>query len=358
MVTGLTFSASVNVAPGDNTVRVSATNTHGTLSHGYDITVTGDDPRSYSYDANGNLTSDGVNTYRWDAANRLLGITYPGSSQTSFTYDGLGRRVSIVESTGGTITGTKNFVWSGLMMAEERNASNCVTRRFYDQGEQISRTNYYYAKDHLGSIRELTDSSGALEARYDYDPYGNRTRTGGVASFDADFGFTGHYFHSPSGLDLTLYRAYSASTGRWLSRDPIAEEGGVNLYKYVVNDPLRNVDPIGLLSADAQKVVDSALKQSGGDLEGAWNLVLQKRFKNPKCPALRDAEHFLWAANDTYEHGLFGGLIEDISITLYTPYKAVLQAVGQLPPDTSAPSWSEMGAGYQGVGEGVCRLYQ
>ena len=86
---------------------------------------------------------------------------------------------------------------------------------------QVGSTNYYYTKDHLGSIRELTDSSGAVQTRYDYDPSGRRTKIGG--NVDADFGFTGHYFHQASGLHLALYRAYDADFGRWVSRDPIGE---------------------------------------------------------------------------------------------------------------------------------------
>src|SRR2546426_11738214 len=63
---------------------------------------------------------------------------------------------------------------------------------------------------------------------------------------DSDFTFTGHYYHSVSGLDLTLYRAYDANTGRWMSRDPLAEGAGLNLYAYCGNDPINNLDPLGL----------------------------------------------------------------------------------------------------------------
>jgi RHS repeat-associated protein len=90
----------------------------------------------------------------------------------------------------------------------------------------------------------LTDTSGTILARYSYDPYGRRTKVSG--SYDADFGFTGHYYHAPSGLHLALYRAYDADTGRWLSRDPIGESGGLNLYGYVRNNPMSYVDPFGL----------------------------------------------------------------------------------------------------------------
>ncbi len=127
---------------------------------------------------------------------------------------------------------------------EERNASNVVTRRFYHQGEQISGANYYYMRDHLGSVRELTDSTGAVRARYDYNAYGYRTKLSG--DLDTPFGFTGFYYHAYSGLNLALYRAYDFGTGRWLSTDPIEESGDVNLYRYVSNKPLSRTDLLGL----------------------------------------------------------------------------------------------------------------
>src|SRR5271154_2654162 len=106
-------------------------------------------------------------------------------------------------------------------MAEERNASNVVTKRFYPQGEQISGTSYYYTRDHLGSVREMTNSSGTIEARYDYDPYGRVTTITGT--IPSDFQYAGYYEHATSGLNLTLYRAYDPNTARWLSRDPLGE---------------------------------------------------------------------------------------------------------------------------------------
>ncbi len=142
------------------------------------------------------------------------------------------------------VTSTKQFVWNGNSVAEERDANNVVTRRFYPQGEQISGASYYYMRDHLGSVRELTDSTGLVRARYDYNAFGYRTKLSG--DLDAQLGFTGFYYHTRSGLNLALYRAYDFLTGRWLSRDPIAENGGINLYGYVRNNPIVAMDPLGL----------------------------------------------------------------------------------------------------------------
>ena len=115
---------------------------------------------------------------------------------------------------------------------------------FFAHGEQISGVNYYFTRDHLGSVREMTDGSGTIQARYDYDPYGRRTKISG--GLDADFAFTGDYYHAASGLYLTLFRAYDSDLGRWLSRDPLAEAMGLNLYAYVGNNPLNAIDLYGL----------------------------------------------------------------------------------------------------------------
>jgi len=114
-----------------------------------------------SLDANSNLTGDGEKTYEWDAVNRLVAINYAVTNKrTELAYNGLSQRVKIVEKDNGAVTSTRQLVWCRLERCEERDASNTVTKRFYAQGERINGTNYYYTKDHLGSIRELTDRSG------------------------------------------------------------------------------------------------------------------------------------------------------------------------------------------------------
>ena len=123
------------------------------------------------------------------------------------------------------------------------------------EGERIGGPdagNYYYSRDHLGSVREVTNATGALKAQYDYDAWGNQIVVTGNMSFD--FGYTGHYRHAPSNLYLAEYRAYDPTVARWISRDPVENpeiKEGPNLYWYVRNNPLNSWDPEGLEEAPA-----------------------------------------------------------------------------------------------------------
>jgi RHS repeat-associated protein len=78
------------------------------------------------------------------------------------------------------------------------------------------------------------------------DPYGRTTKVSG--SLEASFQYAGYYQHAPSGLNFTLYRAFDTNSGRWLSRDPLSERVGLNLYRYCDDNALSNADPLGLIT--------------------------------------------------------------------------------------------------------------
>ncbi len=209
------------------------------------------------YDADGNMTSDGIRSYEWDAENRLVRVAGSAIGEVTFTYDPYHRRTRLVERFGSQTVADRTLRWAGLEIVGERIVTNggfaTEDRYYYSNGETRKQTGsattveLLYTRDHLGSIRELVDASnGNVRAHYDYTPYGIRTKLGG--DLDADFGFTGHYTNARSGLVLAPYRAYSPELGRWISRDPIEEDGGINLYGYVGNGPLQAVDPLGLVA--------------------------------------------------------------------------------------------------------------
>jgi RHS repeat-associated protein len=244
------FTANVPLPAGTNVVSVVAqpsSSTGSITTQRYQVVTTGSTPTSLTYDANGNVTTDeSGNGYTWDALNRLTKITYSGGATSNFAYDGLSRRISIIEkNSSSTVTSTKNYLWIGSEIAEERDASNTVTKRFFPQGEQQAGTNYYYTRDHLGSVREMCSSSGSIVARYSYDPYGRSTVVSGTNL--ATKQYANYYAHQPSGLSLTKYRAFDPNTGRWLSRDPAGTKGGIDLYEYCADDPIYERDPLGLV---------------------------------------------------------------------------------------------------------------
>jgi RHS repeat-associated protein len=249
------FDGMVDAVVGSNTVPVVATDGNGnSRTNNYQVTVPSGLSGTLTYDLNGNLTNDGARTYEWDAADRLTAISYTGTTNRSeFAYDGLGRRSQITEKDGVTITSEKRLLWCGNELCEERDASGAgVTKRFFSQGEKriggADAGIYFYTKDHLGSVREMTDSDGVVRARYDYSPWGSRLKIEG--DLDTEFGFTGFYFHNQSDLNFSRTRAYDSKNGKWISRDPIAERGGLNLYGYVNNDPVNLIDPLGLAVGD------------------------------------------------------------------------------------------------------------
>ena len=176
--------------------------------------------------------------------------TLASTNRTVISYDSFKRwtRIQEYQGTNTTPYQDRRFVWNGTTLAEERDATGTnIVKRFFADGFQWKGTNFYYLKDHLGSIREVADTNGNIVARFDYDPYGRRTQTFGTLS--VDFGFAGLFEHQ-SGNKLAVWRIYDPNTAKWLSIDPIRENGGWNLYAYCGNDPVNATDVTGQRPVD------------------------------------------------------------------------------------------------------------
>lgn len=104
---------------------------------------------------------------------------------------------------------------------------------------------FYYHKDGLGSVVNLTDGSGNLVMGYTYKSFGEIFSESGTLA--QPFTFTGREYDPESGLYFYRARYYDPRAGKFLTKDPIGFAGGdVNLYRYVFNNPVKWVDPLGL----------------------------------------------------------------------------------------------------------------
>ena len=201
---------------------------------------------SGTYDANGSPTTLSTSQYTWDGANRIISASN-GSNVSAFTYDGQSHLVRVVDQQAGKVVADKSYLWCGMVRCLEHDntqAGSPVTKRYFSQGVVDSGKALYYISDRQGSVRQVVDASGTAQTKYDYDPYGARTRTAGTA--DTDIGYAGYFKHATSGLDLAVYRAYDSQHGNWVGRDPVGEAGGLNLYEYVGGNPASQIDPLGL----------------------------------------------------------------------------------------------------------------
>jgi len=217
----------------------------------------------FAYDAAGDLTSDGVLSYAWNAENLLT-----STASVSYTYDGDGRRV---KKSNGTL------YWYGLgteVLAGTDLSGNVVNEYVFFAGRRIGRRDssgnvYYYFGDHLGSSRAITTSNGTLCYDADFLPFGYELAFTNTCA--QNYKFTGMERDGESGLDHTLFRQYASNLGRWLSPDPLAGDilnpQSLNRYPYVLNNPTNLIDPLGLDPEDhldrIQEHIDRVLERIG-----------------------------------------------------------------------------------------------
>jgi RHS repeat-associated protein len=254
-------------------------------------------PEAFSYDADGNLTNDGRWVYTWDGENRLTQLesqtTAPSASKRkiTYTYDYQSRlvaRKSYTNNGSYQIKSDTKYLNDGWRCLAEINATNNNLIRGYVWGLDLSgsfegaggiggllmltdaatSTSHFYAFDGNGNVSAMAKTSDSSKtAHYEYGPFGEVIRASGTIAKSNPMRFSTKCQDEESDLLYYGYRFYNASTGRWLSRDPIEEQGGINLYTMVRNRPVSNSDLLGLI--DCCKEHFDNLKAGGKRLPAA-----------------------------------------------------------------------------------------
>jgi RHS repeat-associated protein len=272
-----TFAATnLSLLNGNNSFTNIAKNVYGVATTN---TLTANLPTSVtlSYDNNGNLTNDGTRSFAYDCENQLTNVLVAGQWYSSFVYDGLNRRrIARDYSWSGSawvLTNEVHYVYDRLLAIQERDTNN-NTLATYTRGLDLSgsihcaggiggllaRTDKngstYYHADGAGNITALIDGSENISARYLYGPFGKPIgQWGPMASVNA---IQSSSMFQHDGITLYPFRGYASDFGRWLNQDPIQENGGINLYEYVRNNPVRYVDPLGLQLLQIDGIIDTA----------------------------------------------------------------------------------------------------
>jgi RHS repeat-associated protein len=206
---------------------------------------------THTWDARGNLVSDGTFTYTHNAARRMV-RAYSLTSTVVYTYNAAGLRVA--QSVDGDTT---TFAWdwaSGVpeMLSEGQAIGSSIALYLVGHetlGSWDGADWTYYLPDALGSIRQETDGAGAVTDSREWTPFGVE-----VGTAQKGLGYTGEWFGSSVGLLYLRARWLDVGTGRFTSPDPIIpsfqDPQSANRYVYAGDDPVRWTDPSGWYHKD------------------------------------------------------------------------------------------------------------
>jgi len=230
---------------------------------------------TYNWDNNGNLETKGATNYIWDYDDRLVGINSP-TVNASYVYDYLGSRVRK------TADGIESiYLYNDEDIVKEITGgidTSYLHGIGIDEPVMMDRAGakYYYFKDGLGSIREMTDSGGTVQNSYNYGAWGEVRNQSGVVQ--NSYGYTGREF-SEDGLYFYRARYLNPTFGRFISEDPLGFVTGVNFFSYVKNNPIEWIDPLGywcITIGKYPKKISPKLSEPITDFETTWHLVGNK----------------------------------------------------------------------------------
>ncbi|SFF06000.1 RHS repeat-associated core domain-containing protein [Dyella marensis] len=249
-----------------------ATGTYGYQAGTHWLTSIGSSARTY--DANGNTTgtSSGGDTfgYGYNDRNRMAVVQRNGQTVANYTYNAMGERVAKAA------TANQRFAYDeGSQLIGEYGASSRsyvwldnLPVSVVDTTGGTSTVSYVHA-DALGTPRVVTEGTGAVVWQWSYqaNPFGEKAAS--TVGMGLNLRFRGQYYDIESGLHNNTHRDYESASGRYLQGDPIGLAGGLGVYVYVGNSPLKAIDPLGLAPGDWYPSISAAGMAAVGDVINA-----------------------------------------------------------------------------------------
>lgn len=285
----LTYDAMGNITSRSDVNGGASWTYHGTKKHA--VATTGSGGTSYSYDANGNMTSRGGATITWASYNYPTGLA-TGSESTTFYYGPDRQYYRQIYTGPAAPTGYEETHYVGGILEKVYDGITFDWRHYIRAEGQVvaivSRKSsganavHYALEDNQGSGSTLVDAAGTGYVRQSYNAFGlprdGSDWDGAVPGGDQGAinaitrrGYTGHSMLGAMGLIHMNGRVQDAITGRFLSPDPNIPDPGFtqsyNRYAYVVNNPLSQIDPTGFLNAFLQEVCSSGFHPWAPDMQ-------------------------------------------------------------------------------------------
>jgi RHS repeat-associated protein len=259
-------------------------------------------PRTFSYDANGNITGDGTLTFTYDQNNQLKEVKEGANTIATYTYNGLGQRMKKVV---GGVTTVYHYDMDGKLIAESTLGGTTTKEYLYMGKVRVAMVDvaggnvlYVYHNARLGTPEILTNATATVAWEAWYEPFGE-AHIHPSSSVTNNIRLPGQYFDQETRLHYNYHRYYDPKTGRYLTPDPLHlgaiqiakqslrskifalalyQEGlsspeVLNLYLYAVNNPLNTIDQYGmfvgsLLAKGAAKIVGGQSAEEAGFIAG------------------------------------------------------------------------------------------
>jgi len=203
-----------------------------------------------AYDLDGNMTNYNGWSYTYNGENRLIVAENAATGvRVEADYDYMGRRIFKKVYNNNTLVKHSVFVYDGFKQIAEFDAlnNNSLKASYLWQPVGLDvvllRNNEYLVADGNKNIIQVRNVTGNVTDSYIYDPFGKVTHNG---TSENPFQFSSEFFDNETGLVYYNYRYHMPELGRWINRDPIEEESGINLYLSADNDLIIFVDYLGL----------------------------------------------------------------------------------------------------------------